>query len=268
VRGQITVGDKPTERKGEIMSDERWATYRLRLDFMTSLCASVPANPELIAKWLAARQPRVRPPGGKSIDEINEEVFATLPELEEPEPALLIFQRNPTNGSNLVIRAATLRAHMKDCAGVISRSEGKIEGESSFAVKVKNYLYHDPKDYWLPVLRPDGSIILDADGRREKPIHVRDARGRPMNALKCFEFVNPARIDVILQIWRVPTKDGFRTMITEKDLQTLFLYGGCHGYGGERSDGEGRYNFTLTEVTEEKEELKHVKPTRESRTHA
>ena len=235
---------------------ERWSTYHLRLDFLTSLCASVPANPELISKWLEARRPRVRPPGGKSIDEINEEVFATLPELEEPEPSLLIFQRNPTNGANLMVRAGTLRAHWKDCARVISGSEGKIEGEKSFSVKVQNFVYYDPTIYWVPILRPDDSLIMDADGKREKAIHVRNARtGQPMNALKVFEFVNPARIDILLQVWRVPTKDGFKDMITKKDLDTLFMYGGVHGYGGERSDGEGRYTHILTLLDEK--EIKH-----------
>ena len=34
----------------------------------------MPANKDLIDGWLKNRRPKVRPPGGKSIDEINEEV--------------------------------------------------------------------------------------------------------------------------------------------------------------------------------------------------
>jgi hypothetical protein len=216
---------------------ELWQFYRVRLDFITQLCASVPGDPELVQKWIDSRKPRVRPPGGKTIDEINEEVFATLPQEEEP-VSVLVFQRDPTNGRNLVIRASTLKSHMKDCASIISTHYvGKIEGERSFAVKVKNCVYHDETQYWIPVLRPDGSKIFEPDGQRDKPIHTRDARGRPINALKTFEFIYPARIDFRLKVLGGAVK--------QRDLETLFSYGGTHGYAGERSDGEGRYTFSI-----------------------
>jgi hypothetical protein len=34
--------------------------------------------------------------------------------------------------------------------------------------------------------------------------------------------------------------------VSPGDLEKLFVYGGVHGYGGERGDGEGRYVATLT----------------------
>src|SRR5262245_12043692 len=37
-----------------------WTLYRVRLSFLTNLCASVPADPEVIQKWLEARKARVR----------------------------------------------------------------------------------------------------------------------------------------------------------------------------------------------------------------
>lgn len=225
-----------------------WKIYRVRLDFLTNLCGSVPGDSELIKKWLDNRTPTHRPPGGRSIDEIQEEVLATLTEpVEEAEPSYLMFQRNPGNGGNLVLRTATLRAHMKDCSRVISGHSAKIQGEKSFATKVKNFVYHDEKDYWTPILRPDGSLIYEADGRREKAIHVPSPRGQ-MNALKMFEIVYPARVDFTLKVFCLGDKEA----VPLKDLSTLFVYGGVHGYGGERSDGEGRYSFEIDEVTEEK----------------
>lgn len=213
-----------------------WSLYDVRLDFTTKLCSSVPENPELIKKWLDSRKPRVRPPGGKSIDELNDEVLASLGEPAE-ETSMLVFQRN--NGS-LVVRANTLRAHMKDCARVISSYyTGKVEGEKSFAAKVKNCAYPDEALYWVPILRPEGSPITEHDGVHEKPIHVTDARGRPMNALKVFQYVYPARIDFVLKV--------LGGVLPLRDLETLFIFGGTHGYAGERSDGEGRYRFQIKE---------------------
>jgi hypothetical protein len=57
--------------------------FDVRLDFINEVCGSTPGNPDLIEPWLKSRAPKVTPPGGRTIDEINEEVFATLPEQEE-----------------------------------------------------------------------------------------------------------------------------------------------------------------------------------------
>ena len=228
---------------------ELWTSYRLSLEFLTDLCGSVPGDPDLVKKWLEARKPNIKPPGGMSMTELSEEVLASLPEAEL-EPSKLIFQRNPADGiKNLVVRAGTIRAHYKDCARKISSHLGKIKGEKTFATKVLNYLYYEPHIKWVAVLRPDGSLVMEADGERDKPVHVTDAYGRPQNALKTFEFVNPARIDFTIQIFSAGGKEA----INREDLETLFTYGGTHGYGGERSDGEGRYTFTLERIEKEKE---------------
>ena len=190
-----------------------------------------------MGKWLEARRPTVRPPGGKTIEEIASEVIETLAEPEEERLSILTFQRND---KGLVLRAATIRAHLKDCARVLSSLYiGKIKGERSFATKVVNGLYPDERHYWIPILRPDGTPVETADGEKDKAIHVRGPHGEPMNALKRFEFVEPARIDFTLKI--------LGGCIKTSDLEHLLTYGGVHGYGGERSDGEGKYLFTLTE---------------------
>jgi hypothetical protein len=227
-----------------MMEDSIWTEYRVSLNFVTKLCASVPADEGLIKKWLDSRRPKMRPPGGRSIDEINEEVLASLP-LEEEQVNGLIFQRNNQNGSNLVVRTATLRAHMKDCADKISSFYvSRIQGERSFAVKVKHCVYHDEMQYWTPILRPDGSLIYEADGTMERPVHA-FVKGIPVNSLKLFEFVEPARIDFKIKI--------LGGVVKQKDLETLFTYGGTHGYAGERSNGEGRYSFKIEPIEQGKE---------------
>ena len=102
---------------GKTKGDDFWTVYKVRWDFVTKLCASIPGSPELVKIWLESRQPKVMPPGGKSIDEIQEEVFDTLANPDEQATTLLIFQRQ--NGA-LFMRAATVRAHLKDCARVLS----------------------------------------------------------------------------------------------------------------------------------------------------
>lgn len=48
-----------------------WTKYDVTWTFLTNLCASVPGNPELVNKWLETREPRVKPAGALSIEEIK-----------------------------------------------------------------------------------------------------------------------------------------------------------------------------------------------------
>src|SRR5262245_13053104 len=106
-----------------------WRRWKVRLTFISTIYGSVPADPELVAAWLNARKPRVKPAGGPSIEEINEQVLATLAteQEDEGEKSLLVFQR--VDGK-IVLRPDTFRAHLKDCAGVISAQYmGRVQGE-------------------------------------------------------------------------------------------------------------------------------------------
>ncbi len=218
-----------------------WKHYEISFHFYDKLCASVPANPELIKAWLENQSPRVRPAGGRSLDQIQEEVWATIALAEEEDQeqkSLLIFQRID---GKLVVRAGTTRAHIKECARTISAQHvGKIKGERSFATKVVNGVYHDEKQYWLPILNPAGTEqVTKADGIHEKPVRFRLPDGRQMSALKAFEYVTEPVLRFRLKV--LGTNPGL------KDLTTIFEYGGVHGFGGERGDGEGRYHFEIKE---------------------
>jgi hypothetical protein len=215
-----------------------WTLYRVRWTFLTNLCASVPADPEIVKKWIEAREPRVKPAGALSIEEINEEVVASIARGEgEPDQsfAMLVFQRH--NGV-LVMRAGTVRAHIKDCARVLSAQYiGRIDNERAFSTRVVNAVYLDEATYWLPIRRVDGMLLRNADGAYDKPIHVKSARGT-FNALKRFEYVEPPSVlEFTLKV--------LGRSVSETDLHHLFTYGGVHGYAGERGDGEGRYTYEI-----------------------
>lgn len=233
------------EEKAEVETNNQpssiWTIYRVRWEFLTRLCGSVPADPELVRKWLEAREPDVKPAGARSIEEINEEVLASLERGEEaPEYSMLQFQRH--NGG-LVQRYGTVRAHLKDCARVLSAQYvGRMQGERAFSTRVINGVYLDEHRYWIPICRPSGEPVTTSDGFMDKAVHVRGPRGEPLNALKRIEFINPPSVMEF-------TVKVLGECVTESDLRILFEYGGTHGYAGERSDGEGRYEYTLTRIT-------------------
>jgi len=218
-----------------------WTRYEVEWRFVTKLCGSLPADPELQRKWLESRKPKVRPPDSKSIDEIAEEVAASTPDVIDEERGLYVFQRQE---GGLVLRMATIRAHIKDCARVLSSLYiGRIEKEKSFAVKVLNSVYYPKEVYWTSVLsQGDAQQVKAPTGQYDKPIHVKTMQGE-RSALKTFEFVEGAMLRFPLEILTQPSG---KQVISQDDLETIMDYGGTHGYGGERSDGEGRYEFKLT----------------------
>lgn len=223
-----------------------WTKYAVTWHGLNSLCGSVPADPEIVKKWLETRlDERVKAPGARSIDEINEEVLASIArgeEFDEKSCNVLVFQRYKNACAQ---RASTIKAHLKDCARVLSNQYiGRIQGERAFSTRVVNGVYPNPSVYWVPILRPDGSPVVTHDAERDQPIHVRSASGT-MNALKRFEMIEPWRMD--FELW-VLTAKGDKPSVNREDLETLMTYGGVHGYAGERGNGEGKYTFIITEV--------------------
>jgi|SRR5215831_767221 len=223
-----------------------WTKYDVEWKFVTKLCGSLPADPELQRKWLDSRKPKVRPPDSRSIDEIAAEVAASTVEASEEEKGgLYVFQKME---GGLVMRMATVRAHIKDCGRVLSSLYvGKIEKERSFAVKVLNSVYYPKEVYWVPVLnQADGERVKAPTGQVDKPIHPTGRLG-VQSAIKTYQYVEGAMMRFTLDILTQPSG---RMVISEDDLRTIMDYGGTHGYGGERSDGEGRYDYTLKKVDE------------------
>lgn len=198
----------------------------------------------MVEAWIKSRQPRVRPPSNRSLDEINEEVLATLSEDGPADEgyALLTFQRY---AGVCVERAGTIKAHLKDCARRLSPRVGRIEGESAFSTKIVNYVYPAEQPYWVPILRPDGTPVTKHDGEMDRPVPPSPGVQRA-TALKRIEWIEPWRLDFVLKVLTT----GGTPAVGREDLEKLMLYGGLHGYAGERGNGEGKYVATIADFTE------------------
>ena len=252
-----------------------WTTYDCRWEFITQLCASVPGTSSLIEGWLRSRAPRVRPAQSKSLDDIAAEVMATLvsppgeddggAEGEDEGPQTLVFQRIPmADGSRvLAVRMATIKAHLKDCAYQLQTyTAGYVMGDKSLRAKVANAVYWPmispiidfQRTPFVPILGADGQPLTEPTGVRQKAIHVKTMQGE-RSALKAFEYVENAILEFPLAVLTAPDrhvkrgkeiiKVAGRPVINEEDLKALMLYGGMHGYAGERSEDGGRYAFII-----------------------
>jgi hypothetical protein len=221
-----------------------WQKYQVSWTFKNRLCGSFPLNRDMISPWLEARKPANKPEVGRSIAEIAEEAVDSLAKTEEEnlileERTTLGFQRND---DFLVMRGGTIKAHIKDCARVLSSfSEKPVKGsgERSLAVRAVNCIY--PEEYWVPILK-NGKGIKISDGTFDKAVHVTTAQG-PRNALKRIHFIENPTLVFHLNILSTN-----RDIISSADLEKIFDYGAIHGYAGERGDGEGRYDWELNLV--------------------
>jgi len=236
------MGKKTTDTDAPVRSlPPLWRYWSVRWEFMSNVYASVPADPEVIKAWLDARKPKVRPPGGRSMDEVNEEVLTSLAEQERADEnaVLLVFQYAEMDGARVIcVRAETIRAHMKDCARVLSAQYmGRIDGERAFSTKIINGAYPSPRRRWIEVRRETGETITKPDNETDRFVHPRFG-GSALKRLQILE--PPVFVEFTLQT--------LGDSIKATDLEKLFAYGGVHGYGGERSLDGGRYLATCTEV--------------------
>jgi len=223
----------------------QWDIYFLKMGFDGKIVGSVPLDEEIVHSWLEARSPKNRPADGRSLEEIGKEVKETTnwaSDIEETESTRTFeedmkkvstgFQKHD---GKLVVRAGTVRAHVKDCARQLFQA--KQVDVPAFRSKVANFVYMQP--YWLPIIK-NGKPISEPDGVMERPLHVVTPMG-PRSALKRMMYVEGAELWCILGLLKNP-------VVKEEHLHMILLYGGIHGYGGERSLGEGQYDYALVKV--------------------
>lgn len=215
-----------------------WRRYQVTWHFTTKLCGSVPLNPELVRAWIEARAPEKKPEKGPSFDEIEQEVMDSIDAgSDRMELITLGFQRDERG---LWLRSATIRAHIKDCATQVREylaatvKSQKIKNYKNFKSIAANRIYVEP--YRVYITR-NGEIVQTHDGQFDQAVHVMTALG-PRSALKTIRYVEQPTITFDLLV----LDDG---VITEDMIRVLFDYGAVHGYGGERSMGEGRYRWEM-----------------------
>lgn len=221
---------------------EMYDYFEVTFNFTGRLCGSVPLSKDLVPAWLEARKPKTKPedarPMDDLVDEVNKSIEIQQEGLDEEEIQKIIekttlgFQAD--SEGFLVVRMGTIKAHLKDCANQIKEALGL----TALKAKVANFVYL--VDYFNHILK-DGKKIQESDNTYEQPVHafVRSKGAvEKINALKVIHYVVNPTIK-------------FRLMVMKNDKMSIGIlikileYGGIHGYGGERSLGEGRYTASI-----------------------
>lgn len=177
----------------------------------------------------------------KTLEEVKRERQDTvdpLTEVSEQDKVWVGFSHDETG---LFLRGANVRAHLKDCAGVVGphAKQGKVPDMPkvlNFRSKAVNAIYI--KEDRLHILNGTGQVAKEATGFRDATLSVMTAQG-PRTCLKRVDYIEPAAIKATILLY--PGE------IDRDWIKVLLDYGCVHGFGQDRSLQFGRYKFELGE---------------------
>lgn len=212
----------------KIRETEMWKEYDVTMTFTGRLCGSVPLSKKIIPNWLESRKPKKEPEDARSLEDIEKEVLESIEDVVER--TTLGFQHD---NMGFWLRGGNVKSHLKDCGNQIKYALGL----TALKAKVANAVYIN--EYKIHILK-DGKHVNETDGQYEQPVHAWTPQGQ-INALKNIHYIKKGSLSFRIRVLKF--KD-FDIDVLEK----IFDYGSIHGFGGERSLGEGRYTYTIDPV--------------------
>jgi len=242
---------KPKIEKEDI---HMWKKYEVELKMLDKFAASLPKTKEEIQAMLENRMPSKPPENFTPIAELTEEVaekVATPAEGEEEEEELKYgWATFPRNEEGLYYEGRCIRGHLKDCANQIKDVKPEVR---ALKAKVANKVYvmtdiiplliwEDDKPLKEGEPSPTRSLrrAKEIAGTQQRFVQVMTRQG-PRSTIKYVDYLEKPTLKFRLSV----LEDG---IITKEILTSIFEYGSIHGLGQERSQGWGRYDFTITEV--------------------
>jgi len=218
-------GNENTEKKG------MWLRYQVELQMTGRFAASLPRTISEIAAMLKNRKPATAPEDYTPLQEITEEIAAKVGATEGEEDegeAKFGWATFPKDNTGLYYEGRCVRGHIKDCA---TQVRGLLVPEvKALKAKVANKIYVTTDVIPLGATEPAGT--------ETRYVQVMTRLG-PRSTIKYVDYLEKPTLVFELKV----LNDG---IITPEVLEALFEYGSVHGMGQERSQGWGRYEFSLS----------------------
>ena len=216
-----------------------WKKYEVELQMTGYFAASLPQTREEIEKMLENRMPAKPPedfvPLDQLVDEVAEKVGAGEEGKGEEEELKYGWATFPRDDNGLYYEGRCVRGHIKDCANQVKDA---IKPEvKALKAKVANKVYVMTDVIPLIV---DGAQAREIAGTVQRFVQVMTMRG-PRSTIKFVDYLQKPALTFRLNV----LDDG---IITDDILNAIFEYGSIHGMGQERSQGWGRYTFTVRKL--------------------
>lgn len=207
-----------------------WKKYEVELQMTGRFAASLPKTKGEIEAMLQNRMPANPPADFIPVDELATEVAALSAESEEEGEDLQYgWATFPRNEEGLYYEGRCVRGHLKDCAGQVK--DILVPPVKALKAKVAN------KVYVMTDVIPLGA--KEPVGTEQRFIQVMTRLG-PRSTIKYIDYLEKPTLKFQLNV----LADG---VITLAILTAIFEYGCVHGIGQERSQGWGRYTYTVAE---------------------
>ena len=138
---------------------------KIKLNFLDGILGSVPADPAIYTKFVAAKAP-----AGWLCDEeiLNAEELAASKEVDA-DRNVTVFPQDETGN---IPYNYHVKGFLKE-AGNVLKDRVKIKNLRS---KLDNYVFVNPRKIYLT--RPGGEIVAEEDDVLERPLRGQTARGR------------------------------------------------------------------------------------------
>jgi hypothetical protein len=213
-----------------------WKQYQLELR-VTRLIGGIPRHPEIVARWQKARWPeltsRLQPGDPQTPEDAAEITVENLgSQAMSDEEVSGIWTGFMERDGSLVVEARQIKAMFKESANIV-RTMLPVRGKViPLRSRLAERVFVHPLFIPLGVAEPTDTI--------ERPIHVMTAQG-PRTALKRTDYVDDAKIVCELKV----LNDG---QITDAMLRFILDHAAENGLGTDRSQNQGTFEYTLTEV--------------------
>jgi hypothetical protein len=216
-----------------------WKQYDVELRMTGYLAASLPRTREEIEKMLEHRMPAKPPEDFVPLDELADEVAEKVGIAEEGEEAEELkygWATFPRNEDGLYYEGRCVRGHIKDCANQVRDAITPEVKALKSKVANKVYVMTD-----IIPLMVNGVQAKEIAGTVQRFVQVMTRQG-PRSTIKYVDYLEKPGLT-----FRLNVLDD--EVITEDILNAIFEYGSVHGLGQERSQGWGRYTFTIKRVS-------------------
>lgn len=234
------------------MEEPMWLRYVVTLRMQGRFAAALPKTVEEIEKMLENRMPKNPPPNYTPVGELAQQVaekvgIDTNPGEEPEEPGegtekaekfgWATFPRNEKG--EMYFEGRCIRGHLKDCANQVK--DILRPPVTALKAKLSNKVYVMTEEIPLVVLKEYSWVpATEVTGTQERFIQVMTHQG-PRSTIKYIDYLEKPMLSFNIQV----LNDG---VITEGILRTILDYGSVHGTGQERSQGWGRYTYTIDKI--------------------
>ena len=214
-----------------------WKKYEVELQMTGYFAASLPRTREEIEKMLVNRMPTKPPEDFIPLDELAVQVVEKVGATEEADEEELKYgwATFPRNEDGLYYEGRCVRGHLKDCANQVKDA---IKPEvKALKAKVANKVY--VMTDVIPLMAY-GMQAKEIAGTVQRFVQVMTRQG-PRSTIKYVDYLEKPMLTFHLNV----LDDD---VITNDILNAIFEYGSVHGMGQERSQGWGRYTFTIRKL--------------------